>query len=307
MTFTIGLEYTPTAPQPGEPFTESSFTRRSVPFTFDIREVGVALVDLWNFGWPDGPVGETLGPEMSTERGRSHAERKRRIIQTKIAPAVDALRACGVQIFHCNHAQFLRKYSEQWLASTTEEERKALEPKPQPNAAPVSNSSSAAEGQEPLAKKWPPQDWQDGWRKQHSERIWGTSDWQSRQQKEVYAKAAIPKPVEPKGADLLVCSSAQFHRLLTQRQIRALFYMGFETDECVQFSPYGIANMQDNYQGHGYLCTIVRDCTATYELAETSEGQWKTKMAINSIEARWGYSVSSDSLLAAVDATRRAA
>jgi hypothetical protein len=76
--------------------------------------------------------------------------------------------------------------------------------------------------------------------------------------------------------------------------------MGFETDECIQFSPYGMANMQNEYEGYGYLCTIVRECTTTYESAETLAGLWKTRLAINSIEARWGYSVGSDALLTAV-------
>ncbi|MBI3971438.1 MAG: hypothetical protein HY332_09125 [Chloroflexi bacterium] len=72
-----------------------------------------------------------------------------------------------------------------------------------------------------------------------------------------------------------------------------LLFMGFETDECLQFKPYGIANMQSL----GYLCVVVRDCTTTYENAETLDGLWKTRVAIESIEARWGYSIDSDALL----------
>ena len=74
--------------------------------------------------------------------------------------------------------------------------------------------------------------------------------------------------------------------------------MGFEADECVQFSSYGIANMQAN----GYVCIIVRDCTTTYEVAETVAGLWKTKLAIITIEARFGYSIAVDVLLAVVRA-----
>ena len=53
MRFTIDLDYTPRSPQPGSPFTEARFVRKSRPFTFDVQDVGVALVDLWNFGWED--------------------------------------------------------------------------------------------------------------------------------------------------------------------------------------------------------------------------------------------------------------
>lgn len=67
---------------------------------------------------------------MSTERGVSHALRKKEIIIQRIAPSVKQLRQYGIQIFHCNHPDFLHK-SPQWITSTTEEERKrAFEPMP---------------------------------------------------------------------------------------------------------------------------------------------------------------------------------
>jgi hypothetical protein len=67
MPFTIDLANTPRCPLEGMPFTEYSFVRGSAPFEFGVGDIGVALVDLWNFGWEDGPVGETLGPELSLE------------------------------------------------------------------------------------------------------------------------------------------------------------------------------------------------------------------------------------------------
>ena len=76
MQFTINLDYTPQCPQPNKPFTETSFTRQAVPHIFSISEIGIALVDLWNIGWDDGPVSEKLGAELSLERGTSHAARQ---------------------------------------------------------------------------------------------------------------------------------------------------------------------------------------------------------------------------------------
>src|ERR1051326_6025873 len=58
MPFTVELEYTPRCPQPGMPFTEASFVRRSAPFEFGVGDIGIALVDLWNFGFADGPACE---------------------------------------------------------------------------------------------------------------------------------------------------------------------------------------------------------------------------------------------------------
>lgn len=300
MSFTVALEYTPRCPVPGRTFTESSFTRQQVPFTFEVSSVGVALVDLWNIGWQGGPVSPTLGLEQSLERGRSHAERKQQIIQTKIVPAVNQLRALGVQIFHCNHAPFLRRFPAQWSASTTEQERQAAEPKPQSGPLPASASQNS---REPLSPQWPPQNWVSGWQKQQREQVFGSDEWMAVQGKEVYPNIAIPAPIAPQNGDLLVYSTAQFHRLLTEKRVRALFYMGFETDECIQFSAYGMANIQS----FGYLCSVVRECTTTYESAETLDGLWKTRLAINSIEARWGYSVGLDALLNAVKTQKEAA
>jgi len=107
MEVTLELGYTPRSPQPGLPFTESSFVRRHMRKAFRADEIGLALVDIWNFGWESGPVGPTLGPELSTERGVSHARRKRWIVEQRIAPAVERLRAAGIQVLHCTLAEIL--------------------------------------------------------------------------------------------------------------------------------------------------------------------------------------------------------
>ncbi|HEX6970909.1 MAG TPA: hypothetical protein VF234_01670, partial [Limnochordia bacterium] len=85
----------------------------------------------------------------------------------------------------------------------------------------------------------------------------------------------IPPPVRPAEGDRLVFSQEQFHRLLTERRMRVLFYAGFEADQCLQFKPYGIANMQML----GYLCHVIRDATTTYEIADTLSGGWRTRCA----------------------------
>lgn len=299
MSFTISLEYTPFCPQEGLPFTETSFARCGVPFTFEASDIGVVLVDVWNFGWDDGPVGETLGPDLSFERGRSHALRKRRIIEEVIAPTVDRLRAQGVQVFHCSHARFLDQFP-QWAASTTETEREAARPKPAPEQKAPGGAEQGAETPDDAQEPWPRRGWAAAWREQHLELVWRQKSWGMVQGREVYPQIALAPPVQPKAGDLLVSSQEQFHRLLTERRIGALFYMGFETDQCLQYSGYGIANMQDNYRGYHYLCTVVRDGTTTYEVAETLEGQWRTRAAVIDIESRFGYSVSSAALVEAV-------
>lgn len=282
MPFTIDLEYTPLCPQDGLPFTESSFVRRSVPFTFEVAEIGVALVDLWNLGWDDGPVSETFGPDLNFERGRSHAMRKRQIIEDVIAPTTDALRNLGVQIFHCNHGRFLEPFP-QWLTSTTEEERLAHWESIRPKDG---DSSDDQQAQTKTA------DWQS----QHHDLIHGTEEWGMKQYRDLYSKMAIPVPARPKENDLLVFAYDQFYRLLTERGIRVLFYMGFETDCCLLRSVYGIRKMTAS----DALCVVVRDGTTTIETAETLDGLWRTKAAIIDIEQQYGYSVSSGKLVEAL-------
>jgi nicotinamidase-related amidase len=281
MKFKINLEYTPRSPiNNNSSFTESSFKRMQVPYTFDTNEIGIALVDLWNFGWEDSPVVPSLGRELSLERGVSHAARKKEIIEYTIVPFINELRSYGVKIFHCNHVSFLEDFP-QWMESTTETERETLQKMKQKDK--VIN--------EIVHESFPDKKWINEWKTKHTNDVFNLK-W-SDEQANTYEQIRIPKPVEPKDGDLLVYSNKQFHRLLSENKIRCLFYMGFETDECIQNSDYGIINMNR----YGYMTNIVRDCTTTYESAETLEGLWRTKVAIENIEKRWGYSTTSINLL----------
>ncbi|CAM3575579.1 hypothetical protein PALU110988_29570 [Paenibacillus lupini] len=66
-----------------------------------------------------------------------------------------------------------------------------------------------------------------------------------------YEQIKIPIEFEPQEGDLLTYSREQFYRLLRNRGIRVLFYMEFETDECIINSTYGIRNMYSD--GIGYF------------------------------------------------------
>lgn len=285
MRFSINLEYTPMSPVPNLPFTESSFMRMASPCALDTDEIGIALVDIWNFGWENGPNVPELGFELSTERGISHAKRKRQIIEDVISPAVNELREMGVQIFHCNHSFFLEKYP-QWIDSTTTAERDSLR-----------NSTQETTSEQPSAEKketFPPREWVQSWQGQHTNEI-NNWDW-LKQNDKVYEFIDIAEPTKPQKNDLLVFNNVQFHRLLSERKIKVLFFMGFETDVCVQYSDYGMKNMSN----YGYMCNIVRDATTTFETAETLNGLWKTKVHIAYIENKWGYSTTSRALVESI-------
>ncbi|MBP1994338.1 isochorismatase family protein [Paenibacillus eucommiae] len=291
MKFNINLEYTPISPVADLPFTESSLSRRISPYVLDTDEIGIALVDIWNIGWENGPCIPELGYELSTERGISHANRKRQIIEEIICPTVNELRKSGVQIFHCNHAFFLEKYP-QWNYSTTQEERDSLN-KPKNEQ---TNSSEKPNTEDDI---FPPRDWVHFWQGKHSNEI---NNWEwLKQNDKVYEFIDIPDPAKPQEGDLLVFHHVQFHRLLTERKIKVLFYMGFETDICVQFSDCGMKFMSS----YGYMCNILRDCTTTFEVAETLNGLWKTRVHIANIENKWGYSTTSQALIESIRKSER--
>ena len=157
------------------------------------------------------------------------------------------------------------------------------------------NPASSENLKEERNSQWPSQEWVDSWKNQHRELIWRMEDWANIQGK-LYYQISIPEPVEPQDGDLLVYSGDQFHRLLAEKRIKILFYMGFETDECLMNKPHGIRNMSRL----GYMPIVVTDCTTTYETAETLGGLWKTRVTILNIEAHQGYSVTSETLLKSV-------
>jgi len=280
--FEIDLAFTPRCPTDPEPFTEASFTRRSIPKCLHTDEVALVLVDLWNYDWDAGPRMPGTG-HPSYERGRSHAERKRRIVSEVIVPLVAAARRAGIRVVHANLRFILERYPE-WLACTTPEERA---PEGPPRA------QSGATAADPRA--WPPTEWVEAWRSEHRRQIWGMGTSWDAGARVANLSSDIPPPVQPQPGDLLACWREQMDRLLSRDGIRVLFYAGFEATECLQFKPYGMANMQDL----GYLCCAIREATTTYEVAETLDGFWRTRCALVEIEARWGYTVAATDLLQA--------
>lgn len=140
--------------------------------------MGVALVDLWNFGWDDGPVGGSLGPDFSFEWGRSHTPRKRRITERVIAPTFAVLRDLGVQIFHCNHGRFPEAFP-QWQSPTTPEERRANWEKTNPKG--VITSENEHGHVDVKDESLPKHGWNPGWREHHQRLVLESQEWGMKQ------------------------------------------------------------------------------------------------------------------------------
>ncbi|HEV8487838.1 MAG TPA: isochorismatase family cysteine hydrolase, partial [Blastocatellia bacterium] len=80
--------------------------------------------------------------------------------------------------------------------------------------------------------------------------------------------------------------------LLMDLRARNLVMVGFDSRICL-----GTTAVDAMYRG--YRVIVLRDCTLTYEFAETEEGHWANFMAIREIESMVGYTSSKDEWVAA--------
>lgn len=264
--FHIPLAYTRWGPSPGEPFTEASFTRRTIEQTFDPGEVALVLVDLWNLGWGLTPLLPEVGWEAEWERGRSNVERMRRITLDKIVPALGAARRAGLTIAHLNLPEIADRYYRRWRHRVPEAQgAPALEAPPPPTP----RASQPA---------WPPPDFAAAWRAEHRRLVyddrWMALSGQAAQRMD------IPPPVQPGDADAIVTDGDELHDLLRARRARVVFYAGFDTNACVSNKSGGIREMASR----GYRCVLLRDATTSKEVAETVAGEWVTRVAVSLLE-----------------------
>ena len=86
-------------------------------------------------------------------------------------------------------------------------------------------------------------------------------------------------------------------RLMEERGIKVLFYCGFATNMCLIDKPDAIRDLH----GRGYMHIVIRDATTGIENAETVKELSITRAMIDQIEMLWGYSVTTDEFLSAVD------
>lgn len=284
--FPIPLAYTRWGPTPGEPFTEASFTRRTIAKTFAADEVALVLVDLWNLGWGPAPLVPKAGWEAEYERGRSNVERMRRITLERIVPALEAARRAGLTVAHLTLPEIAARYP-RWRHALPE--RQAA---PDPRAAPT--SSAAPTKREPA---WPPAAFTAAWRAEHRRLVFDER-WMADDSARASARMDIPEPARPAGADVVVTDGAELHDLFRRRRVRVAFYAGFDTNYCVLNKGGGIREMVRR----GYRCVLLRDATTSKEVAETVAGEWVTRVTVSLIERdpdSGGFTALTDDFIAA--------
>ena len=192
----------------------------------DSRESACVLVDLW-----------------STHILRSHLERYTEITNTRIAPLLPHCRQAGITVVHAPGFTIAKRFA-QWEAYADDRDRESpVEEQPR------------RESQLPALPDWPPK--QFCTREGEFERLARPFFSEEIQLvgEECYRDRMILESAAPQGDDFVVASGRQLHRLLADRRIKHLFYMGFSTDGCVQDKDYGTKAMAKL----GYNIILLRD------------------------------------------------
>ena len=242
--------------------------------TFAPDEVAFVMVDLWNTGFGPEPLSH-LGWEAEFNAGKSFCDRAGSIEIERILPMLNACRERGIAVVHAPTRDIAVKHR-QWEELATKEEK---------------NPPGTSTG----ARDWPPQDWVSAWREEHTN-LFRTEEWITNYYEHVRPNQDIPAPLQPVDGDLVISSGDMLHHLLTERHIRVLFYCGFATNMCLIDKPGAIRDMT----GRGYLPILIRDATTGTENAETLDGLWITRAFVDQIEMMWGYSITTQEFLEAV-------
>ena len=115
--------------------------------------------------------------------------------------------------------------------------------------------------------------------------------WETHADKFDVAEAVRPLPDES-----VIVDGWQLNGLCRRMDIDTLVYAGFMADLCLMNIPGAIREMFTKF---GYTCIALHDCTTAYEFADTYEGRWMTRAAIQLLETDLGHTASSENFIAA--------
>jgi nicotinamidase-related amidase len=267
--------------------TEASDRYVEAVWPLRLSETALILVDIWDW-----------------HSNRSHRERAAEITRGRILPLVEAARQAGILVIHAPSPDIAVRY-EQWVRYAGDAAREtAVERLLRQKFVDVLQMTDPPEALRPIVDSippvlkalapndpaWPPADF----RKRAGDYVRYARP-QPPSWREVAQPRDIPKILRPKPGDYVVASGAQLHRLLKDRKILHLLYVGFATNMCVQNTrDYSMEQMGRR----GYNCILLRDCTTGIENAYTLEGLLLTKAAILSLEKSQASATSSDLLRA---------
>jgi hypothetical protein len=218
----------------------------------DPTETALVLVDTWG----EHPI-------------VSHCERTGSIVQMRIRPALEAARVAGITPIYAPSPHVAARYPRWTHLAGIEELRPSVvadddwPPLAYRELSEPYTSLRRAPGELPLASVGRPERW-------HQVRT-------------------IHAAIAPTADDVVIASGDQLHRVLRDRRLVHLVYVGFATNICIRFRDYGMRAMKDR----GYRPILLRDATSGIETRETYDDFSITRSVLQDLE-RWFFTASVD-------------
>jgi nicotinamidase-related amidase len=220
---------------------ESNTRYTHVVWEIDPAESALVLVDFW-----------------TTHILESHLRRCEQVIERNIAPLLPVARKAGFTVVYGPGFNIAKKYPG-WERYADEAE---LDPPPT------------------KPPDWPPESFRkrEGAYARFARPVF-RQDVRAKAD-ELFRIRRMPDIVAPKPKDYVIASGAQLHRLLKDKKILHLLYLGFATNDCVLHKDYGVRAMG----GRGYNIILLRDCTMGIENALSLAAFGDTRGAMHYIE-----------------------
>jgi len=249
-------------PMPGEPYDEHSFGHVEHLLDWRPEQTAVITVDLWNMAWLPEPLDPALGRYAEHSFmgvGKSLMQVMQQIETERIVPTLCAARDAGLTVIHSNMHQIALKH---------------------PDNAVIDEPTGTPE--EDQAPDWPPRGLSDEWMADYTRHTWGEGAealWDRMRE-----LADFPPPLMPAPGDIVICRQQTVERLLAERGICNLVYLGFMLNMCLMRSAGGVMRMVAPYRSPGYRGVVLRDCTCATESHETVDALGVTKAWLYHIE-----------------------
>jgi nicotinamidase-related amidase len=236
---------------PGVEWLERNTHPAQLDWVVPRRQCALVLLDVWNRHY------------LKDTEARAEA-----IIQQRLLPLVEGLRAAGLPIVHAPSPPQAQEH-DQWLQLPGWDEP----PWPQDEDWPPP-AFRRSEGE--FAAYALPEEPRDAEREAHR------------------AGKTIHPDVMPATGEPVVATGQELHLWCREQGILFLLFAGFNTNACILHRDYGTIDMSRR----GYTVILVRDCTTGMECAATHEDLAQTQNAIRLSEMFGRYSVDSGELLA---------
>lgn len=234
------------------------------PLQLPLANTALVSLHCWNIGCPGGPA---LDPNFCVGMGfPATVAEAWRIMTEVIRPALQAARACGLAVCHVQSPAIAKRYP-QWYTYQTD---------------PPATGAGA------------PPEAIPGYRTSILARAHG-ADYATRSGK---AHMDFPQVVAPLPDEPIVHQTGQFDRILRERGLVNLIYMGFATDMCILNAPGGMGPMFEL----GYRVLLVRDATLGVECPDTFAERIATRWGIRYVETHWGDTIEVADLMRACEA-----